>query len=177
MKELNRSLSIQVLTWAELSSIEQELVMTAIEVRNKAQAPYSHYHVGAALVSARGRVYRGCNVERCTYTQTTHAEQAAVDAMVAAEGAGAKLRAMAIAGAPAGTEFPYPTEPFPEATLRWEDVCPSCGHCLQIILENCGGNPDVTLLEPHTNGLIARTTVGHALPMRFDPSGLGISYE
>ena len=97
--------------------------------------------------------------------------------MVVAEGSGTRIRAMAIAGGPAEKDFSYPMVPAPGAQVQWDDVCPSCGHCLQITLENCRGDRDVVLLEPYANGLIARTTIGDALPMRFDTSGLGISYD
>ena len=42
---------------------EKSLVETAIQMKDKAYAPYSNFHVGAALLGKDGKVYTGCNVE------------------------------------------------------------------------------------------------------------------
>lgn len=75
--------SVDIKNFSELSTQEQELIQHAINVRSRAQAPYSHYACGAAIRTDRNTVHTGCNVERCSYTQTTHAEQNAIDTMVA----------------------------------------------------------------------------------------------
>ena len=44
----------------------EELIAGALEARERAYAPYSHYAVGAALLTAEGEIYQGCNVENAS---------------------------------------------------------------------------------------------------------------
>ncbi|MBR0085216.1 MAG: cytidine deaminase, partial [Lachnospiraceae bacterium] len=53
------------------------LISEALIARTKAYTPYSHYKVGAALLTKSGKIYRGCNVENGTYTPTNCAERTA----------------------------------------------------------------------------------------------------
>jgi len=55
-----------------------DLVDEARKARENAAAPFSKFKVGAALRTAEGKVYRGCNVENCTYGLTVCAERTAV---------------------------------------------------------------------------------------------------
>ena len=56
----------------------------AIEVQARAHAPYSHYPVGAALLTASGKVFAGCNVENASYGLGICAERSAIVQMIAA---------------------------------------------------------------------------------------------
>lgn len=61
----------------------ENLIEQARKSRANAYAPYSVYHVGAAVLGANGRVYTGCNVENLSYGLTVCAERNAVAAMIA----------------------------------------------------------------------------------------------
>ena len=183
MKRITKSIGIDIFTFNELPEAVKELFKLAVATRNNAQAPYSDYHVGCAIVTEDGRVFSGVNVERCSWTQTSHAKQNAIDSMITNAGPVA-LSAVVVVGGPANKDISFGTPPLPpeeeDRITRIQDVCPSCGHCLQIIVENCFKttgeyNPNVTLWGYH-NGEFYCTTIGEALPMPFVPQHLGVNY-
>ncbi len=96
-----------------------ELICKALEAREHAYVPYSHYAVGAALLSADGQVIQGCNIENASYGATNCAERTAVFQAVA-QGM-RKFRARAISG---GMEGRQP-----------EDYAYPCGICRQVLQE------------------------------------------
>ena len=51
------------------------LAKKAIEAKEHAYVPYSHFRVGAALLTADGKIYTGCNIENAAYTPTNCAER------------------------------------------------------------------------------------------------------
>ena len=48
----------------------EELILEAKKAREHAYTPYSHFQVGAALVTKSGKIYHGCNIENAAYTPT-----------------------------------------------------------------------------------------------------------
>jgi len=186
MRKVERVISVKILTYGELTEIEKALINCACKIRLNAQAPYSHYQVGCALITARGEISTGCNVERVSWTQTDHAEQVAVSSVIARFGT-IRIAGMAIVGGPEEQKVVWP----PPKRIKNKilssikavgDVCPSCGQCLQIIAENCFDekgefDPSVPLLGyRYRTGEIYRTTIGDAYPMPFLPQHLGINY-
>lgn len=181
-EERTKTVKFSILEPDELSDEDMRLLEAAYEVRKNAQARYSHYLVGAAIKTWNNdEIFTGCNVERASYTQTTHAEQSAVDAAVKKIGPKMKLKKVAIVAAPEGVEIPisfvedmewtvqfaHPFDPIDQPNIP-------CGHCLQIIWENCGGDDSVELLAIHQSGNITKTTIGDAFPWKFGPKDLGI---
>lgn len=99
----------------------KELMLAAIEAREGAYAPYSGFYVGAALLTAEGKIYTGCNIENAAYTPANCAERTAIFKAVS-EGE-RDFAAIAIAGGPKG-EPP-------------REFCPPCGVCRQVMMEFC----------------------------------------
>ena len=100
---------------------EEELVKSALEARERAYTPYSHFKVGAALLTAEGEVIQGCNIENASYGATNCAERTAFFKAVS-EGE-RTFTAIAIAGGTVGedpVEYAYP-----------------CGICRQVMQEFC----------------------------------------
>ncbi|HSP16287.1 MAG TPA: cytidine deaminase [Thermoanaerobaculia bacterium] len=100
-----------------------DLIAEARKARENAVAPFSRYKVGAALLTKSGKVYRGCNVENCTYALTVCAERVALlTALAAGE---REFTAIAVV-----TQSEEPGTP--------------CGPCRQLMWEYCG-DIDVTI--------------------------------
>lgn len=171
MEDVIKTVRITKVPFARLLSDEQELLKKALEARKNAQAPYSNYYVGVAILSEQNTIHIGCNVERCSYTQTTHAEQNAIDSMVAAIGP-AKVTKVAIVAAPGDTDISLNSD----NTSTKISAMP-CGHCLQIIWENCHQDSNVKILTLESNMIVACSTIADLLPFRFGPECLNIFYK
>jgi cytidine deaminase len=92
------------------------LLRMARKTMKHAHAPYSHFRVGAALLTARGEVFSGCNVENASYGMTNCAERTAIFTAVAQSGPKLEISAIAVVndqGVP----------------------CSPCGACRQVIYE------------------------------------------
>ena len=97
-----------------------DLIARATQTARKAYAPYSAFHVGAAVETEAGGVYVGCNVENAAFPTGGCAERHAIAAAVAAEGPEMRLKAVAVVALdPIGVPVP----------------CAPCGSCRQAIVE------------------------------------------
>ena len=99
----------------------EEMISQAFSAMAKAYAPYSGFKVGAALLTADGIIYQGCNIENAAFGPSCCAERTAFFKAVS-EGK-REFSAIAIVGGPAGKEP--------------EDFCPPCGVCRQVMMEFC----------------------------------------
>ena len=82
---------------AALTTLEQDAMLAAARAAmDKAYAPYSKFHVGAAVLDENGRIHAGCNVENASYPQGVCAEAGALSAMVLA--GGRRVRAPLVMG-------------------------------------------------------------------------------
>lgn len=102
----------------------EELILEAIEARKMAYTPYSHFQVGAALETADGVIYRGCNIENAAYGPTNCAERTAFFKAVS-EGE-RNFTQIAIVGGPEGEDI--------------SQFCAPCGVCRQVMSEFCDGD-------------------------------------
>ena len=123
------------------------LIETARQVRKWAYAPYSHYMVGAALLTTSGKVYDGVNVENAVFPLTTCAERTAI---VKAVSEGEKeFQAMAVVTDNAGAP---------------------CGSCRQVMAEF---GLDMLVIIVDKDGVVRwEKTVAELLPESFTPSDL-----
>jgi len=125
---------------------DQALIDAAKNVRRHAYAPYSGYHVGAALLDDTGQVHSGCNVENSAFPEGVCAEANAIGSMVAAGG----KTIVAIAAVGGRDEI---------------EVCTPCGGCRQKILEFADGETRVLLIGD--DGGIESYSVEELLPSSF----------
>ena len=132
----------------------EELLKTAIEARENAYVPYSHFAVGAALLAKSGKVYRGCNVENAAYGPTNGAERTAFFTAVCA--GEREFEALAICGGPAGKPV--------------SELCAPCGVCRQVIREFCPDDFPIVLTTDGTK--LYETTLAELLPLSFSADDL-----
>ena len=133
---------------------DKTLVELAFSMLPRAYAPYSRFHVGAALLGEDGKVYLGCNIENAAHTPTNCAERTAFFKAVS-EGE-REFSAICIVGGKNGILTDY-TAP--------------CGVCRQVMMEFC---------DPETFQIILAIskeqykifTLKEILPLGFGPLNL-----
>ncbi len=128
------------------STAQNALIREAIEARKNAYAPYSNYKVGAALITAGGKIYRGCNVENAAYGPSLCAERTAIVKAVSEGDRDIKVIAVVTenGGAP-------------------------CGPCRQVMREF---NPALTVIISDLQGNARVFSLPDLLPESFGPENL-----
>jgi cytidine deaminase len=128
-----------------LSAAERERLLSAAhDMLARAYAPYSKFRVGAAILTAAGNVFTGCNIENASYGLTNCAERTAIFSAISSEGESMRLRAVAVVNA---QRVP----------------CSPCGACRQVMFEF---GPDCVILFQGQNG-IEESTASTLLPAGF----------
>lgn len=110
-----------------VTPVNDRLIQAAQTVMNNAYAPYSQFQVGAALLSKRGNIFTGCNVENVSYGLSICAERNAIASAVATEGSTLEIVAIAV-------------------TNNRQISCSPCGACRQVIQE-FGKNASITFQD------------------------------
>ena len=133
---------------------DRELIRAAFAVRERAYTPYSHFKVGAALLTRSGRVFTGCNIENASFSPTICAERAALAAAVSA--GEREFDAIAIVGSMEGKVNTLPTSP--------------CGVCRQALFEFGGNGLRVILAKSEED--YQELALGRLLPLGFGPANV-----
>jgi cytidine deaminase len=123
---------------------KKTLLQAARQARAKAYAPYSNFHVGAAVLGGNGRIYSGCNVENASFGLTCCAERSAIFAMVA-DGE-KRVREVLVIG-------------------DSEEFLPPCGACRQVIAEFAPATAKIHMCNKE--GAYHTSSVGELLPFIF----------
>src|SRR5262249_15591839 len=128
---------------------DEELIELAKEARETAHAPYSKFDVGAALITADGKIYKGCNIENSTYSLTVCAERVAIFKAVS-EGS-REIVTIAVVG-------------------DTENLTRPCGCCRQMIWEFA--SDETTVIMANLSDEVLRCEIKELLPKAFDASFL-----
>ena len=133
-----------------ITDTDEALFTAAEAIRAKAYAPYSNFHVGAAILADDGQIYSGCNIENAAYPQGNCAEASAISAMIA--GGARRIKRIYVTGPGLAPVTP-------------------CGGCRQRIREFA--DLDVTIISHGVEGAPLLTTLEQLLPHSFGPEFLG----
>lgn len=131
-----------------VSMTNLELINIAKEAMKNSYSPYSHFTVGAALLSSDGEIFTGCNIENASYTPTNCAERTAFFKAVS-EGV-YNFDKIAIVGGQDG---------------KINDYCNPCGVCLQVMREFC--DDDFKIIMTNKDDKIIEKSLIELLPFGF----------
>lgn len=147
--------------YEELDLIQQRILDEAAKVMETAYNPYSHFYVGAALLSQDAQIITGSNVENASYGSTICAERAAI---LRANAMGVRtFYKIAIIARGEGFDTSKITGP--------------CGSCRQMLYESAQvSEMDLeVILSTTRKDKIVVTTIDELFPLAFGPADLGIN--
>jgi len=128
----------------------QDLISAAQKARKFSHAPYSKFHVGAAMRDEAGRIHAGANMENAAYPQGWCAECSAIAHLVMA--GGVRITEVAVLG-------------------NGDTLCTPCGGCRQKIREFAKGDVKIHCCTEHGK-LLQTFTLEELLPFSFGPENL-----
>ncbi|MDE6950365.1 MAG: cytidine deaminase [Lachnospiraceae bacterium] len=132
----------------------EEMIELAIRQMDFSYVPYSHFRVGAALLSKNGKIYTGCNIENAGFSSTNCAERTAFFKAVS-EGT-TEFTAICIVGGKNGVLTGYAAP---------------CGVCRQVMMEFC--DPDTfEIILAKSKDEYKIYTLSELLPLGFGPADL-----
>ncbi|NVY95841.1 cytidine deaminase [Lactobacillus sp. DCY120] len=126
-----------------------QLLSAATKLLDQAYVPYSHFPVGAALLTTDDQIITGCNIENASYGLTNCAERTAIFQAVAQ--GHRDFKALLVTGVT-------------------DEVISPCGACRQVISEFC--TPEMPVYLTNQNQQVAKMTVQELLPGAFDAEDL-----
>ena len=136
------------------SLLIETLKPAAIFALKNSYAPYSHFHVAAAVLGASGRVYTGVNVENASYPAGICAERNAISTAIAC--GERRITAIAIVGGP---------------DYQIRDYCAPCGICRQTMREFCDPK-EMKVIVAKSADDYKEMTLEQLLPESFGPEAL-----
>lgn len=159
MKQINLTTKITVYSYDECTEIEKNLIDAAKQATSKAYAPYSHFHVGAALLLENGEIITGNNQENAAFPSGLCAERTAVF-YANSQYPDQKIIAMAVAAFYNG-EFT-------------KDLISPCGSCRQVLLEveSRYNSPVKILLYNSNNEVYCAESMSSLMPLSFTSKAL-----
>lgn len=162
MKKITLTVPLEELAYEELSEGEKELVEAAKGATRTSWAPYSHFHVGAAIRMDDGSIHTGSNQENAAFSSGTCAERTAAF-HASASHPGMPMRQLAISawtkeGKPEGEEYDYYFQC---------DPIPPCGACRQALMEYENMHGPIELLLYGRDKIYRVASVADLLPLTF----------
>ncbi|NQV90968.1 cytidine deaminase [Candidatus Woesearchaeota archaeon] len=151
------------ITYEKLSVIQRKLLDAAEKAMKTAYNPYSHFMVGAALLSQDGKTFTGSNVENAGYSATICAERSAI---VSANAKGIRV-------------FDKVAIIAKGETFDTKDVTSPCGVCRQMLFElsQISGKDLEVIMSSTKKDKIIISTIKELLPLGFGPKDLGIDVK
>ncbi len=134
---------------------DRNLIDAAFAMLGRSYSPYSHFTVGAALLTKSGKIYTGCNVENAAFSPSICAERTAVVKAVS-EGE-TEFEAIAVVGGPNG---------------RPAGWCTPCGVCRQVLSEFVDGASFRVIMARSRDDYIVRS-LDELLPGAFGADSMG----